>query len=515
MNKNHNSILMIFMCAALSFLIIQYDIKLVTGVIIILTSLSVMFVFPELGTWAVFFAIYANLPVIAVRYHNVPHLVAMAIPLLLGIPLASYIIVRHEKLIIDNVFLLMLAFLVVIISSSLFAKDMKIAAQWIITLVLEGLALYLLIINVVRNLATLRRVIWVLLLTGSLLGALSLYQELTHSYMNHFGGLALRGGDDETEMAKAGNQGNTSLPAQNDKCVCGTERAAGPLDGPNRYAQMMLVILPFGLFFFWGERSWVRRLSAAAAAILILSGVLLSYSRGACVTLGLMLLFLTYMRYIRPYQILLSAFAILLLIAVAAPRYLLRAESIGGAESLVSNNAAAQADAPIRGRITEMLAALHVFLDYPILGVGPGQYSPFYSIDYQLDPNIAFRFLPRTRRAHSLYFEMAAETGFIGLGIFLSMPLLVLYGLWQERRRWAHCRPDLANMAMAFVLCIVAYFGTALFLHFSYQRYYWLLLALAGATLQICRSATPPRVEPPADPMPSPPALLQVAMRSL
>src|SRR2546429_9298197 len=34
----------------------------------------------------------------------------------------------------------------------------------------------------------------------------------------------------------------------------------------------------------------------------------------------------------------------------------------------------------------------------------------------------------------------------------------------------------------------MAYLTTALFLHLSYQRYYWLLLALAGATAQILRS---------------------------
>ena len=52
---------------------------------------------------------------------------------------------------------------------------------WILTYIHEGIIPYVLIINVVRHVVTLKRVIWVLCLTGSLLGALSLYQELTQS----------------------------------------------------------------------------------------------------------------------------------------------------------------------------------------------------------------------------------------------------------------------------------------------------------------------------------------------
>ncbi|MEK7727844.1 MAG: hypothetical protein AAB354_05480, partial [candidate division KSB1 bacterium] len=40
-----------------------------------------------------------------------------------------------------------------------------------------------------------------------------------------------------------------------------------------------------------------------------------------------------------------------------------------------------------------------------------------------------------------------------------------------------------------FGLSLVCYLGTALFLHLSYQRYYWFLLALAGAALQILNKA--------------------------
>jgi hypothetical protein len=38
---------------------------------------------------------------------------------------------------------------------------------------------------------------------------------------------------------------------------------------------------------------------------------------------------------------------------------------------------------------------------------------------------------------------------------------------------------------MAFFLCLVAYLISAIFAHMSYQRYFWLLIALSSATLRI------------------------------
>jgi O-antigen ligase len=80
---------------------------------------------------------------------------------------------------------------------------------------------------------------------------------------------------------------------------------------------------------------------------------------------------------------------------------------------------------------------------------------------------------------------MAAETGIVGLTVFLSIVGWLLCRLWQARRTWSRGRPDLANLAMTFTFSIVAYLGTAVFLQLSYERYYWLLLALASAGLQI------------------------------
>ncbi|MCH9007065.1 hypothetical protein IIA29_03510 [candidate division KSB1 bacterium] len=107
------------------------------------------------------------------------------------------------------------------------------------------------------------------------------------------------------------------------------------------------------------------------------------------------------------------------------------------------------------------------------------------------NPEIAFKDIKKTRRAHTLYFELMAETGFLGLATFMSIVLYILFRLWLLRQRFRKTRPELANIATAFWMSIVAYLVSAVFLQLAYQRYYWLLLALAGAAIQILSTEFP------------------------
>ncbi|MCZ6667761.1 MAG: O-antigen ligase family protein, partial [Gammaproteobacteria bacterium] len=183
------------------------------------------------------------------------------------------------------------------------------------------------------------------------------------------------------------------------------------------------------------------------------------------------------------------------LVAIVSPGYFVRMQTIFGVEGLVSETTEHKPDAVTRGRLTEMMAAGKAFLDHPILGVGPHNYSTFYSIKYMNDPTIALRQLNINRRAHSLYPELAAETGIFGFTAFMGIVFLMLYRLGNVRRLWSTSRPELAHLATAFIFSILGYLSTAIFLHLSYQRYFWLFLALAGAFVQIVNSFAPNQSE--------------------
>jgi hypothetical protein len=48
-------------------------------------------------------------------------------------------------------------------------------------------------------------------------------------------------------------------------------------------------------------------------------------------------------------------------------------------------------------------------------------------------------------------------------------------------------RPEHAHLALAFLLSLVAYLASGAFLQLAYQRYFFVLVALANATIWVLR----------------------------
>lgn len=437
---------------------------------------------PELAILVVVFLLYTNIPALVHQAYALPTFVAGSYILILAVPLIHLTLFRGEQLKVDPVFLLMMLFLAVMLASSMRARSAPVATERLLTYAVEGLLLYWLVFNVIRRLPTLKRVFTTVLVAGALLGALNVYHAATGSTYQ-FGGLASR---DQILIEKAKRLGNA--PSRPLAEYRGADRAGGPVSEPNRYAQIMIVLLPLALLRLKTARTRSQRFGAAIAGVLILAGVLLSYSRGAFLALALLAVLLAAVGWLRPTRLLAGVVILAASIAVVAPGYFQRVGSIGDAANLLSRKSSSSADGAIRGRTTEMLAALHATLDHPVLGVGPGQYAKVYSAEYHQRPGIKFRDIRGTRRAHSLYLEIAADTGIVGFSVFLAIIVACMTGLWRTRRRFAWSRPDLSAIATAVWLSVVMYLVTGAFLHMAYERYFWFLLALAGAAVHVISS---------------------------
>jgi hypothetical protein len=457
---------------AVAYFVSRDQIILLIGGIVALCAGYFLFKKPEFATLVFAFILYANLAVIAVQFYHVPQIVAAGVSGLLVLPLANYLIVRHERLIFNLGFFLTVLYGLALVAASVLARDMNIALNELGNFATEGLILYFLLINVIRELHILKRVIWTLLLVGSILGGLSLFQEATRSYDNSFGGLAQKNEDLDVGEVNFEEYG-------------GSRRAGGPFGKENRYAQIMVVIFPLALGMFYIAPTRKLKLLALAAAGLILGGVVLTFSRGAFVTLAGMILITVFLRYIRPMQAITGIALLVVIIITALPEYVERVSTVGNLSGLASSSEAGarEADGSLRGRFAENLAAIRVFFEHPILGVGPGHYAKFYSAKYGNE--VGTKRLISNRRAHSLYLEMLADTGLVGMITFMTVAFVTSRQLWQLRRRLNQARPELAHIATALLLAIFGYFGTAMFLHLSYQRYYWFLMALASAALLI------------------------------
>jgi O-antigen ligase len=434
---------------------------------------------PELGTLLVIGLIYGNVAVIAVQFHGVPDLVGVALPLILVAPLVQVLVVERQPVILPRIVPFIVGFFVVSLVSALFALDTSAAFREVRTMIVEGIALYFFIVNLVRTPETLRRVIWTLVLVGAAIGAVILIQELTRNYSNSFLGFA------QTTF----EPGDTDRPIQQ-----------GPIGEQNRFAQVMLYALPLAVYRALDEPSRALRRLGVVCAFLIAAAVVLSFSRGGAVGLVAVLIGLALMRAVRARQVLAIVLAVVVTLAVL-PDYRERVSSLLSiGEIFQSDSSHDRADSSARGRATENLVAYLIWIDHPILGVGPDQFGAYHQAyadrvaEYSNLFDVRQRF--QQREAHILYLGVAAETGILGLGFLMGILLGTLYELQRARRRHAGS-PQLANLASGLFLAVISYMVTSIFLHMSYVRYFWLLIGVSSAaSVVLLRTDLAPAVRP-------------------
>ncbi len=216
------------------------------------------------------------------------------------------------------------------------------------------------------------------------------------------------------------------------------------IEGNNELALALLTIVPL-MYYLYGQATnkWIKR-GLLAAMVLCLFSIVGSYSRGAFLG-GIAMLGVLWLRSKHKLQ-----FGIpLLLVAVVAAGFMPDAwsERMGTIKTY-------EEDGSAMGRINSWWFAFNLAVDHPVLG---GGYNVFWSKD------IFAQYAPvpdDQHDAHSIYFEVLAEQGFVGLFIFLSLAFATLLGA-QKVIRLARQRPDLGWAADLATMLQVGFCGYA------------------------------------------------------
>jgi len=421
------------------------------------------------------FLIYMNVPAVLVTEYGVPRPLALLVPLLLAVPVVYRVLMRGEALRFPGMIIAALLMLACHTLSALVSERPDIGLESVFSWLLEGVLLAFLLVNALRSRSEVFAAARAIVAAGALMGFLVLLQQIL--------------GPKDYGMA---GFGVLSVDAENIDLV--QYQFTGPIGEQNRFAQVLAVLIPLavGLAFTVPAR---RRWLYWTATLLIFGGVLLSFSRGALVALVLVIPFALMFGFLRLGHLAVAAICGALLIAVmpfmiAMPYLADRVASIG--EVLLSSTGLApggfrNADGAARGRVTSMKATGLLFLDHPLLGAGPGMSSENYP-EYSLLAGGKVR--AESRRTHNLYLEVASETGVIGLLAFLGMLWIVLHALNDTRRRTEYSDRELWGLVCGLELGVLVFLATSLFLHASYVRYFWLLLAVAVAAAALPRSQT-------------------------
>ena len=140
----------------------------------------------------------------------------------------------------------------------------------------------------------------------------------------------------------------------------------------------------------------------------------------------------------------------------------------------------------MQGRTSEMIIAVQMFMDHPLIGVGFDNYPVLYQ-DYSKYLGIDTR--TEQREAHSLYLEVGAETGllgYLGLGGILVTTILAMNKASKMLQQAG--RSDLNSWVKGLRLGVYGYMFTSIFLHQGFPRYLWMLLALSSAAEAVGQS---------------------------
>lgn len=427
---------------------------------------AVLVLRPEIGVVLFLAILWLNVPAVLVDFHGVPSAVAQGLIIILLLPVGRYLLQRRP-IVVTPAGIALLFFVAANLASATASTNPTRATELVMTLLSEGLLVYVLVANAVRSPEMARRALLTLVIASSAMGAVAVHQEITGSY-------------DDTYLGFAQNNVQDDVAIDSDA----RPRMAGPVGEKNRFAQVLLVALPLALFGLGLRHPLWRVAVPAVSGLLILAGIFLTFSRGAAVALALLVVVVVLRRYVRVSHMLAIVAAFSLTVVIVAPEFIARVGSIGTVAGWVSGEGE-DPDGAVIGRATSNVAALLVFVDHPIVGVGPGVYPEGYSLRYA--NRLGLRYFFEQRRAHNMYVEWAAELGILGLTAGLAMIVLTMVQLGNLRAYWLDRHRRHADLAGALYLAMLAYAATAVFLHLSYLRYFFALLGIANAVIWVLR----------------------------
>lgn len=432
---------------------------------------------PEVATLAAVALLYSNAPVIAHLFHGLPKIAGQATAALLFLVLLHHLLVRREALQLPPATAFIAGYAVLQLIGVFWAVQPTVALERVQDTLLSGLVLFVVFANAIRSEQVLRRTLATVLVVGALLGAVSLHQSVTENYGDDYLGFA------QVADASLERREQDVISAQEDVLE---PRLSGPLGDTNYYAQIMLAVVPIGLVLSLGGRERRTRLVPLVMTGLVLTGLALTFSRGAAVALTVVLLAMVATGTLRGRHVMVALLG-LTAILILFPRYLERIETIGGAAgAAVGLEPSSEADPAVQGRLGETIAGVRVYAQHPVVGVGPGMFGPHYR---QEAIEVGFKVHEGERAAHNLAVQVAAETGTIGLILFLSALGVTVRDLVRVRGRLKGRRPTLERMVTGALFALLGYVAAGAFLSLAYERYYWFLLALGASAAAIGQRA--------------------------
>jgi len=247
------------------------------------------------------------------------------------------------------------------------------------------------------------------------------------------------------------------------------------IEDNNSLGLALIVLLPLLNYLRLTSAKALARAGLTAAIVLALVAILGTYSRGALITLAAA--GATYSARSRNGVLLLLAAA---LVAMALPS-MLPASWFERMSSIQS----ADRDASFQDRIAAWRTSFNIASAHPLFGGGFVAVEQNWIAEAYSSPGS----LRTGRAAHSVYFQVLGDTGFVGLALYLSAVMAAILNTFMVLGA-ARVRPDLqwaSHLARMLQVSIVAFLAGGAALSMAYYDGVLVLFAITAALLHVAR----------------------------
>jgi len=238
----------------------------------------------------------------------------------------------------------------------------------------------------------------------------------------------------------------------------------------NDFVAAAVGILPMLLFFIYNYKGRYKpqvKLFLWAMFALTIAAIIFSNSRGAVVgVIGLIFFYILIASKKRLRDIVILS-VVLLSVSIVLP------DTFWERMSTIELSLEHQSEASASSRLHLMRSAFDCAMDNPIFGVGPNSWL-----------YVAEHYAGTDSEPHSAYIKVAAETGFVGAGIFITLLIVTIRRLLVQRKRLIlEENLDLSKLSLTLAMVLVGIAIPFTFLNHPYSEFLWAWLAVANAFL--------------------------------
>jgi O-antigen ligase len=305
---------------------------------------------------------------------------------------------------------------------------------------IRGILIFVVIINVVRTERRLKALLFVAVITAIVLSA-----EAVNDY--RLGLMTIEG-------------------------YRASGRGTGIFGNTNDMALHLVTMLPISIALFFGSRNPLMKVVHAVCSLVMMSGILLSYSRGAFLGMFVVLIYFAF-RIAKSNRV-----GVILAIVAGAVAIILLAPSGYGTRLLSIFVPGLDPGGSADSRRGELMRSAYVALRHPLLGIGMGNYQPLMSLKGLV--------------THNSYTQVAAEMGTTALVLYVMFIVSPFRKLSVIARETFPARRNsrFYYLALGLQASLLAYIVSSFFLSVAYSWYVYYLVGYAVCFRRMYESET-------------------------